>query len=61
VPEADELVAIGAAVQAAVALTGSSFDDVAEAWNLRGGQTIEPDLTVDAAAIRQRYAEVAGR
>jgi xylulokinase len=60
VPEADELVAIGAAVQAAVALTGSTFDDVAEAWNLRGGRTIEPDPTVDAAAIRQRYAEMAG-
>ena len=60
VPHADELVALGAAVQAAVVLTGSTFDDVADAWNLRAGRTIEPDPTVDAAAIRGRYAEAAG-
>jgi xylulokinase len=60
VPEAHELVALGAAVQAAVAVTGSSFDDVASAWNLRSGRTIEPDLTVDAASIRRRYADAAG-
>ena len=40
-------------------LTGSTFDDVADAWNLRAGRTIEPDPTVDAAAIRDRYAEAA--
>jgi xylulokinase len=60
VPEAHELVALGAAVQAAVAVTGSSFDDVASAWNLHAGHTIEPDPTVDAAAIRGRYAAAAG-
>ena len=60
VPEADELVAIGAAAQAAVALTESTFDDVAEAWNLRAGRIIEPDPTVDRGAIRHRYAEAAG-
>ena len=60
VPEADELVAVGAAVQAAVALTGSTFDDVADAWNLRAGRVVEPDLTVDAASIRERYVEAAG-
>lgn len=58
VPDAHELVALGAAVQAAVAVTGSSFDDVASAWNLHAGNTIEPDLTVDAASIRGRYADV---
>ena len=60
VPEAEEPVALGAAVQAAVALTGSSFDDVATAWDLRAGRTIDPDPAVDAAAIRARYAEAAG-
>ena len=60
VPHADELVARGAAVQAAVVLTGSTFDDVAAAWDLRAGRTIEPDPTVDAAAIRERYADAAG-
>jgi xylulokinase len=60
VPDADELVALGAAVQSAVALTGSTFDAVVDAWNLRAGRAIEPDPTVDAAAIRERYAEAAG-
>jgi xylulokinase len=60
VPEAQELVALGAAVQAAVAVTGSSFDEVASAWNLHAGRTIDPDLTVDAASIRGRYADAVG-
>jgi hypothetical protein len=47
-------------VQSAVALTGSTFDAVVDAWNLRAGRAIEPDPTVDAAAIRERYAEAAG-
>jgi xylulokinase len=61
VPDAHELVALGAAVQAAVVLTGSSFRDVSDAWKLGAGQTIEPDTTVDAAAIRQAYAAAVAR
>lgn len=57
VPDADELVALGAAVQAAVALSGSSFDEVAETWNLGAGRTVEPDPRVDAGEIRSRFAE----
>lgn len=60
VPRADELVALGAALQAAVALCGASFEDLADAWDLHAGHTIEPDPTVDADAIRARYAEASG-
>lgn len=60
VPRADELVALGAGVQAAVALTGASFDEVADAWDLRAGHTIDPDPTVDRASIRGRYGDVVG-
>jgi xylulokinase len=59
VTDVDELVAAGAAVQAAVALTRSTFDAVVDAWNLRAGRTVEPDPTVDAVGIRERYAEAA--
>lgn len=55
VTDVDEVVAVGAAVQAAVALTGSTFDAVVDAWNLRAGHVVEPDPTVDAAGIRERY------
>lgn len=57
VSEAEELVALGAAVQAAVALTGASFEEVAGAWDLRATRTIEPDPTVDLAEVRGAYAE----
>jgi xylulokinase len=59
VTDVDELVAAGAAVQAAVALTGSTFDAVVDAWNLRAGRIVEPDPPVDAVGIRERYAEAA--
>jgi xylulokinase len=61
VPDAHELVALGAAVQAAVVLTGSSFREISDAWGLGAGQTVEPDTTVDAAAIRQAYATAVER
>ena len=56
VPATDELVACGAAVQAAAALTQRSFEDVATAWGLGEGITVEPDLSVDRAAVREAYA-----
>jgi xylulokinase len=56
VPAADELVALGAAVQAASVLTGCSFEDIAEAWELGSGSTTEPDPSVDGASIRAAYA-----
>jgi xylulokinase len=60
VPAVDELVACGAAVQAAAVLQGCSFDDIAAAWALGAGRIVEPDPTVDRAAIRNAYAAARG-
>jgi xylulokinase len=57
VPDAGEHVAAGACVQAAAVLHGAAPDDVARAWNLALGMAVEPDATVDRAAIREAYAE----
>ena len=59
VPEADEMVARGAAVQAAAVLAGRSPDDVIAAWGAGAATTVEPDPAVDGAAIRLAYAGVA--
>ena len=56
VPDADETVATGAAVQAAVAAGLGSVDDVQAGWGLGAGTAIEPNTDVDATAIRERYA-----
>jgi xylulokinase len=61
VPREDELVACGAALQAATVLLGGDVDDRAEAWGLGTGATIEPDPRVDGAAIRAAYAAEANR
>lgn len=55
VPADDELVAAGAAVQAAAVHLGCGFAQVAEAWGLGRGETIEPDGAVDRAGIRAAY------
>jgi xylulokinase len=60
VPDADELVACGAAVQAAAVLLGASFDDIATAWQLGAGTVVEPDGTVDADSVRATYAAARG-
>ena len=60
VARAEELVARGAALQAAAALTGHSFDALSDAWELRAGDRVETDAAVDAAGIRAAYAEAAG-
>ncbi|HVC67261.1 MAG TPA: xylulokinase [Acidimicrobiales bacterium] len=56
VSDLDEAVATGAAVQAAAVLTGRPLDEVQTAWGLGGGSTVEPDGSVDAAAVRDAYA-----
>jgi xylulokinase len=58
VPDATELVATGACVQAASVLHGRAPDEVARAWALGRGSIVEPDPTVDRDAIRARYSEV---
>jgi xylulokinase len=57
VPAEDELVAAGAAVQAAAIHHRRDVALVAEAWGLGRGETVEPDGTVDRAAIRAGYAD----
>jgi xylulokinase len=61
VPHDDELVACGAAVQAASATLHRSFDDIAEAWRLGSGETVEPDDSVDAVGIRAGFTEAMAR
>ncbi len=58
VPDLDETVATGAAVQAAVVATGRSFEEVAEAWGLGSGRLVEPRADADAEGVRSAYAEV---
>lgn len=61
VPEADELVARGAALQAAAVLTGRPLDDLAAAWGLGPSVAVDPDPSVDGAAVRAAYADALGR
>ena len=57
VPTEQELVAAGAAVQAAAVHCGHDFAQVAEAWGLGRGETVEPDDSIDRASIRAAYAD----
>lgn len=60
VMDADEFVARGAALQAAAVLAQMSLLDVCRAWDLDRTEVIEPDPSVDAAAIRAAYANGSG-
>ena len=57
VPSDQELVAAGAAVQAAAVHLGCDFGPLSDAWGLGRGDIVEPDRTVDRAAIRAAYAD----
>jgi xylulokinase len=61
VPSDGELVAAGAAVQAAAVHRGCGFTEITDAWNLGRGDIVEPDDRVDRAAIRAAYADAASR
>jgi xylulokinase len=54
VPDTDETVATGAALQAAVVSSGDAFEAVATRWHLGAGTEIE--ARHDAASVRSRYA-----
>jgi xylulokinase len=58
VPDASELVALGAAVQAASVLHQRPPPEVAAAWGCGAGTAVEPDGRVDRDAIRARYASL---
>ncbi len=55
VPEAEEVVATGACVQAAVIAGEGSFSEIALRWGLGTGTTVDP-ADVDSATIRLSYA-----
>jgi xylulokinase len=60
VPDADELVALGAAVQAAACLSGDSPDEVARHWGKSAGTEIEPPAERDTETLtRIRAARLA--
>jgi len=59
VPSEPELVAAGAAVQAAVVRLGTDFVALSEAWGLGRGVVVEPDQRVDHAGIRAAYRAAA--
>lgn len=58
IPDTDETVATGAAVQAAVVAGAGSFADVAAQWQLGVGRTVAPES--DGAAVRARYTSATG-
>ncbi len=58
VPDADQAVAAGAALQAAAAWGSGSFDQLARDWKLGAGATVEP-LDPGAGAVRDAYAAAA--
>jgi len=51
VPDAEELVALGAAAQAAACLTGEAPGDVARRWDTRQGRTVEPPAERDTETL----------
>jgi xylulokinase len=59
VPDEPELVAAGAAVQAAAVLHGRDFLEVSDAWGLGRGVVVEPEDNVPTDAIRSSYASAA--
>jgi xylulokinase len=53
VPEAEELVALGAAAQAAACLSGEAPEAVARRWDTRDGITVEPPAERDVEALQR--------
>jgi xylulokinase len=51
VPDADELVALGAAAQAVGCVSGEPPEEVARRWGTRRGATIDPPPARDAATL----------
>jgi len=61
VPNDNEVVSAGAAVQAAVLATGSDPREVAEAWGLREGETTASGAgSATSGEVRRRFAEARG-
>jgi xylulokinase len=61
VPADDELVALGACVQAAARITDTPIPDIQSAWSLGHGTTIQPSIPPDTASdVRAAYATARG-
>jgi xylulokinase len=61
VPADDELVALGACVQAAARVTGTPIADVQDAWSLGHGTTVDPRIdAAQASEVRAAYASARG-
>ncbi len=58
VPSGDELVARGAAVQAAAVLSGDAFHKITQRWDDGDAPEVEPNANVDGAAVRAAYGQV---
>ena len=61
VPDDEELVARGAALQAATMLCAADVQSIADSWHLGRGKHIAVDPAVDAAAIMDRFVRTAER
>jgi xylulokinase len=57
VPAHDELVAMGACVQAAAVVGSGSLAQLSAAWRLGDCVQVDPDPHVDAASVRAAYAK----
>jgi xylulokinase len=53
IPDAEELVALGAAAQAAACLSGEAPEEIARRWNTRSGTTIDPPSERDLEALER--------
>jgi xylulokinase len=53
VPDAEELVALGAAAQATACLTGEAPEEVARRWDTRRGVSVEPPAERDLETLRR--------
>jgi xylulokinase len=53
VPDAEEHVALGAAVQAAACLAGDSPDELARRWGKSGGAAVEPPAEPDSGTLER--------
>ena len=64
-PDEDEIVATGAALQAAVVASDADAEQITADWGLRAGTVVEPEPDSDPDAeqsveVRARYAEARG-
>lgn len=61
VPDEDEIVATGAALQAAVVASDSDVDQITDRWGLRAGTVVEPGPGSERSnEVRTRYAAARG-